>query len=165
MSTSLAVANNNTALAVSSQNELLTVMLGDQMFGIPILQVQDVLKEQKVTRIPLAPPEIVGSLNLRGRVVTAIRVQECLGLTSDPNSPSQNMSIVVEFEGEFYSLIFDRVGDVLQLSLDDYETNPSTLDTKLRAISDGIYRLSDKLLVVINIPKLLQGIGTSHLTA
>lgn len=157
MTQSLALQSNPHP-ATTTQNELLTVTLGDQLFGIPILQVQDVLKEQKVTRIPLAPPEIAGSLNLRGRVVTAIRVRERLDLPPASAGTSRNMSIVVEYEDELYSLIFDTVGDVLQLSLNDYESNPTTLDPKLRSISDGIYRLSDKLLVVLDVPKMLQGI-------
>jgi purine-binding chemotaxis protein CheW len=136
----------------------LTVFINDQIFGLPILQVQDVLNVQSMTRIPLASKEIAGSLNLRGRIVTAINVRERIGIPStDPHQKS--MSIVVEFEDELYSLMFDRVGEVMHLSINDYEQNPSTLDPKFRDVADGIYRMSDKLLVVIDIPKLLRGIG------
>lgn len=154
------VVTKSTPLPVPNEtSDILTVMLGDQIFGIPILQVQDVLKHQSVTRVPLAPPEIAGSMNLRGRIVTAIRVRARLGL-SNVDGAVREMSIVVEDEGELYSLIFDSVGDVLNLSINDYEPNPSTLDPKFREVSDGIYRLSDKLLVVLDIAKLLHGINT-----
>lgn len=144
----------------TSTNELLTVTIDNQIFGIPILQVQDVLKNQSVTRVPLAPPEIVGSLNLRGRIVTAIQVRERLGLPPAP-ADTQGVSIVVEDEGELYSLIFDRVGDVMNLSLSDFESNPSTLDPHFRDVADGIYRLQGRLLVVLDIPKMLRGITAS----
>lgn len=138
--------------------ELLTVYIDNQIFGLPILQVQDVLNVESMTKIPLAAKEIAGSLNLRGRIVTAIHVRHRIGLP--PTDPNQKfMSIVVEFEDELYSLMFDRVGDVMHLSIGDYEQNPSTLDPKFRDVADGIYRMSDQLLVVIDIPKLLRGIG------
>lgn len=148
----------STALSVLESSEFLTVMIGDQIFGIPILQVQDVLGAQSVTRVPLAPAEVEGSLNLRGRIVTAIRVRERLHLPPPP-ADATNMSIVVEHEGESYSLLFDRVGDVLKLNITDYEANPNTLDPHFRDVADGIYRLQDKLLVVLDVPKLLSGIG------
>jgi purine-binding chemotaxis protein CheW len=160
MSNTIAVrTESSNAITATETQELLTVMIGDQIFGIPILQVQDVLGPQRVTRVPLAPAEVVGSLNLRGRIVTAIHIRERLHLPRLENS-APYMSIVVEYEGEFYSLIFDRVGDVLKLSIMDYETCPSTLDPYFRDVSDGIYRLKDQLLVVLDVPKLLSGIGS-----
>jgi purine-binding chemotaxis protein CheW len=165
MSTSLTTTQSNSStLAHVHTNELLTVYLDDQIFGIPILQVQDVLGTQNMTRIPLAPPEIAGSLNLRGRIVTGIWVRERLGL-SPMGEGHKSMSIVVEHEHELYSLIFDRVGEVMNLPITDYEGNPSTLEPKFREVADGIYRLADKLLVVLDVPKMLNGIGAPAATA
>ncbi|MCD8563036.1 MAG: chemotaxis protein CheW [Alphaproteobacteria bacterium] len=141
-------------------SDFLTIMIGDQTFGIPVLQVQDVLGEQKVTKIPLAPPEVAGSLNLRGRIVTAINVRKRLGLPENDNKSGKQMSVVVEHDNEFYSLIIDRVGDVLSLTDDTFEKNPSTLDPLWREISSGIYRLSDKLLIVMDVPKFLNSVHT-----
>lgn len=139
---------------LSTSEEFLTVYIDNQMFGVPVLQIQDVLGEQNVTRIPLAPPEIDGALNLRGRIVTAINVRKRLGL--NPNDKNnRRMSVVVEFENELYSLIIDRVGDVLNVDNKFYESNPATLDTRWREISQGIYRLSGELLVILDVPKLL----------
>lgn len=158
MSQNLAVAAKSNGLAVSTTSDLLTVKIDDQLFGLPILQVQDVLGSQIVTPVPLAPPEVAGSLNLRGRIVTAIRVRKRLSLPAAPAGVNE-MSIVVEFEEELYSLIFDAVGDVLSLDIQDYESNPSTLDPNFRKVADGIYRLKDQLLVVLDVPKMLRGIG------
>ncbi|MBI1301130.1 MAG: chemotaxis protein CheW [Alphaproteobacteria bacterium] len=141
----------------SSTKDFLTVFIADQVFGIPVLQVQDVLREQKVTKIPLAPPEVAGSLNLRGRIVTAIDVRKRLGLEKSENTNS--MSVVVEHNHELFSLIIDRVGDVLSLKNSAFEKNPGTLDPVWRDISTGIYQLQDSLLVVMDVSKLLENIN------
>lgn len=138
--------------------DFLTINIAGQLFGIPVLQVQDVLGEQKVTPIPLSPPEVAGALNLRGRIVTAINVRKKLGLDSGTakGGEKQNaMSVVVEHNNELYSLIIDSVGDVLALKQKDFEPSPPTLDSLWRSISLGIYRLNDKLLVVLDVSKLL----------
>ncbi len=142
---------------LDTRKEYLSITINDQIFGIPILQVQDVLGVQKITRIPLAPPAIAGSLNLRGRIVTAIDVRKCLGLEAS-GTPSRGMSVVVENKGELYSLMIDTIGDVLSLKLKDFEQNPPTLDPLWRDISQGIFRLKGDLLVVLDVPKLLNTI-------
>lgn len=137
--------------------DFLTIMLADQRFGIPILQVQDVLGEQRITRVPLAPHEVVGALNLRGRIVTAIDLRRRLGM-EDRAAGSRSMSVVVEYEGELYSLIIDKVGDVMTLQDQDFEKNPATLDSRWREVSVGIYRLKKELLVILDVPRLLANI-------
>jgi purine-binding chemotaxis protein CheW len=136
--------------------EYLTILVDDQKFGIPVLQIQDVLREQKVTRIPLASPEVAGSLNLRGRIVTAIDVRKRLNVKIDP--AKRSMSVVVEYNQELYSLIIDKVGDVLSLDQDRIEKNPGTLDSKWRDISDGVCQLDSELLIIMDVPRLLDSI-------
>ncbi len=140
--------------------DFLTVLIAKQRFGIPILQVQDVLGQLTVTKIPLAPPEVAGSLNLRGRIVTAIDVRKKLNIEDLQESglSAPKMSVVVEHEAQLYSLIIDSVGDVMTLRDDDLEANPPTLDASWRDISAGIFRLDKELLVVLDVPKLLQSV-------
>jgi purine-binding chemotaxis protein CheW len=126
------------------------------MFGIPVLQVRDVLRQQRVTRVPLAPAEVAGALNLRGRIVTAINVRRRLGLPDLGTEHDKSMSVVVEHEGELYSLIIDQVGDVLPLGDEEYEAVPATLDPAWREIATGIYRLGDRLMVVVDVARLLR---------
>ena len=118
--------------------ELVTVTVGGQLFGIPVLQVQDVLGPQRITRIPLAPAEIAGSLNLRGRIVTAIDLRVRLGLAASAER-DKRMSVVVEHGGELYSLLVDVVGEVLTVDPRDCERNPGTLDAFWRDVSAGIF--------------------------
>ncbi|HOO51591.1 MAG TPA: chemotaxis protein CheW [Alphaproteobacteria bacterium] len=148
-----------TLLAEGKTKEFLTIEIQGQMFGIPILQVQDVLGELKVTRIPLAPPQVSGSLNLRGRIVTAIDVRKCLGLPPlEEAEAATRMSVVVNYDDELYSLIIDCVGDVLTLHNKDFEANPATLDLIWKSVSLGVYRLDGRILVVLDVPKLLSSL-------
>ncbi|MCB1681734.1 MAG: chemotaxis protein CheW [Rhodospirillales bacterium] len=136
--------------------EFLTVLIADQKFGIPVLQIQDVLREQKVTRIPLASHEVVGSLNLRGRIVTAIDLRKRLNVPIAEGSRS--MSVVVEHNQELYSLIIDKVGDVIRLDGSKIEKNPGTLDAKWREISCGVCQLDRELLIIMDVSRLLDSI-------
>lgn len=135
-------------------NGFVTMTIAGQLFGIPVLQVQDVLGSQNLTRVPLAPPEVAGSLNLRGRIVTAIDVRTRLGLPPRPEGMT-GMSVVVDLGGELYSLLIDQVGEVLTMDKESFETNPPTLDPRWREVSRGIYRLKEQLMVVIDINQLL----------
>lgn len=143
--------------AINASKDYLTVTIAGQRFGIPVLQVQDVLREQKVTRIPLASKEIAGSLNLRGRIVTAIDVRKRLGLENKKDGvPS--MSVVVEHKDELFSLIIDSVGDVLRFENKYHEANPGTLDPLWRDISTGIYQMEEELLVIMDVSRLLEDV-------
>jgi len=135
--------------------DFVTMFIEGQMFGIPVLVVQDVLGPQKITRIPLAPPEVAGSLNLRGRIVTAIDVRLRLKLPQRKPDAGAGMSVVVDMKGELYSLRVDQVGEVLSLPAAKFERNPPTLDALWREFATGIYRLEDKLLVILDVPRLL----------
>jgi len=150
------VAKNGSEVTDQEQgyDEFVTITIGGQWFGIPVLTVQDVLDTQTITRIPLAPSEVAGALNLRGRIVTAIDVRRRLGLP-DREADNESMSIVVDHGGELYSLIVDSVGEVLSLSAAEFERNPSTLDPTWRDVSAGVYQLEGKLLLVLDVEQLL----------
>ena len=141
--------------SAEDHEEFVTMFIEGQMFGIPVLMVQDVLGPQKITRIPLSPPEVAGSLNLRGRIVTAIDVRLRLRLAQPKGGQGDGMSVVVDMRGELYSLRVDSVGEVLSLPKAKFERNPPTLDPLWREFSNGIYRLQDKLLVILDVPRLL----------
>lgn len=136
-------------------DDFLTVSVGDQLFGVPVLTVQDVLGPHPITRIPLAPKEVAGSLNLRGRVVTAIDLRTRLGLPLGPETASR-MNLVVDLGGELYSLVVDSVGEVLSISADKFEKNPSTIGPAWREFCTGVYRLEQGLMVVLDVDNVLR---------
>ncbi len=134
--------------------QFVTFTIGGQLCGIPVLQVRDVLAPQEITPIPLAPPAVAGSLNLRGRIVTSVDLRVRLGLpTGDVGQ--DRMSVVVEHHGDLYSLIIDSVGEVLELSSEKLERTPATLDASWSSFSNGIYRLDVGLLLVLDIDSVL----------
>jgi purine-binding chemotaxis protein CheW len=133
--------------------EFATVSIADQLFGIPVLQVQDVLSPQHIARIPMAPPGVAGVLNLRGRIVTAIDVRRRLGLPKAETTGAE-MSVVVEYNNELYSLLVDEVGEVMVCRTDSIGPNPPTLDPVWQEISKGIVQLEDRLLVILHVQRL-----------
>lgn len=148
----------------NDMQEYVTVTIAGQVFGIPVLQVHDVLGSINLTNIPLAPPEVAGALNLRGRIVTCIDVRKRLGLPA-LTGVENKMSVVVEHRGEPYALLIDSVGEVLSLKKDELEMNPSTLDARWREVSAGIYRTEENLLVILQIDRLLDFAGNSSAAA
>lgn len=133
---------------------LVTLTVGEQLCGVPVLAVRDILGEQTITRIPLAPPEIAGSLNLRGRIVTAIDLRKRLCLpAAAPGQP--RMSVVAEQGGELYALLVDQVSEVMSLDASMFERNPATLEKSWADFSTGIFRLDGRLLVVLDVSRLL----------
>jgi len=135
-------------------HEYVTAMIGGQLFGLPILRVQDVFAPERLTKVPLAPAEIAGVLNLRGRIVTLIDMRRRLGLGQrEDNNPA--MAVGVESRGESYGLLIDSVGEVLKLDDMAYEPNPTNLDPRLARVSTGIYRLEGQLLMVLDVDRVL----------
>lgn len=132
----------------------LTLTVAGQTCGVPVLMVRDVLGPQTITRIPLAPPEVAGSLNLRGRIVTAIDLRRRLHLPPR-GADQQPMSIVVELAGELYSMLADAVGEVVPLRFEDSASNPPTLDPLWREVSRGVHRRDGQLLIVLDVDRVL----------
>lgn len=151
---SMTEAAGQAQMGAESRAEYVTVTIADQLLGIPVHLVDDVLGPHQITQIPLANPAIAGVLNLRGRIVTAIDVRQRLGMPPVADY-SKCMSIVVENKNEPYSLLVDNVGDVLAIDEGAYDANPPTLEDCWREVSRGIYQLEDRLLVVLDVSALL----------
>ena len=130
-----------------------TVMTGGQLFGLKLERVRDVFVPQGLSPVPLAPPEVAGLLNLRGRIVTALDLRRRLGLP-DRAAGKPTIAVGIEERGELYGLIADSVGDVLWLEPSSYEANPANLDPRWAQVCSGVYRLDGRLLVVLDIDKV-----------
>jgi purine-binding chemotaxis protein CheW len=142
------------AVAPADECVVLTLMLADQLCGVPVLGVRDVLAGQTIARIPLAPREVAGNLNLRGRIVTAIDLRERLRLPPRAEGVPA-MSIVTEQGNELYALQVDTVCEVVTLRRAAMEPNPPTMPAIWTDHSQGIYRTDQKLLVVLDVERLL----------
>ena len=133
--------------------DYVTIVIGPQLFGIPVEDVQDVFTPHSITRVPLAPAGVAGVLNLRGRIVTAIDLRHRLAMS--PSDGPIAMAVGIEKAGESYGLIIDGVGEVLTLDPARLEAVPENLNPEWRAVSNGIYCLNDKLLVILDVDRLM----------
>ncbi|KAB1075115.1 chemotaxis protein CheW [Methylobacterium planeticum] len=147
-------ANSNATAEAGTTSDFVTVFVGDTMFGLAINRVHDVFIPAGVTPVPLAPPEIVGLLNLRGRVVTALCLRRRLGL-APAQGEGNKMAIGLEQGGETFALVVDGVGEVLKLGADTHEAVPINLDARWRDLALGVHRLDGRLLVILDVDSLL----------
>lgn len=135
--------------------EYVTATIGGQLFGLPIERVQDVFMPERLTRVPLSSPEIAGVLNLRGRIVTALDMRRRLGLPAASDPDAQPMAVGIDCGGESFGLLIDSIGEVQKLPADSREDNPVNLDARLARVSAGVHRLDGRLLVVLDVDRVL----------
>lgn len=136
-------------------NEYVTMNIGDQKFGLDVTKIRDILANQKITPIPLSPTMVAGSLNLRGRIITAVNLNVVLDVESKPLTTAP-MNVVIETNNSMYSLIVDSVGDVLDISQSKILTSQENLSEKWRNVATGIFPLQDELLVILDIDKIFK---------
>lgn len=131
-----------------------TFLLDGLYFGIEVLKVQEVLRQQPTTPVPLAPPMVRGLINLRGQIVTAVDLRTRLGLSArDGEEPPMN--VVVRTADGVVSLLVDAIDDVVEASADDFEAPPETVQARLHHLVRGVYKLPARLLLVLDVDQAL----------
>lgn len=135
-----------------------TMMIGEQLFGLPAAEVEDAHILSNITPVPLASPEVAGVLNIRGNIVTAIDLARCLGL--EPHDTSgENNSIVVEYRDAQFGLLVDEIKDVVNLDPNDLEECPQTLDPSWKEVAVGIFRVEGDLMIIASVEQLMEQVG------
>jgi purine-binding chemotaxis protein CheW len=129
-----------------------TFMVDGLQFGIEVRRVQEVIRFQEMTRVPLASPVIKGLINLRGQIVTAIDLRRGLELSDRPEG-SLPMNVVVRTADGAVSLLVDEIGDVLNVDPDTFERPPQTLGGIARELITGVYKLKERLLLIMDTDK------------
>ena len=132
--------------------QLATFWLDGDLYGVEVAHVQEVLKSQGLTRVPLAPTAVAGLINLRGQVVTAIELRERLGRPPRPEG-TDAVVIVVRLHGEAVSLLVDAIADVVDVDPADFEAPPDTLDGPGRDLIRGAFKLDGHLLLALDVHK------------
>jgi purine-binding chemotaxis protein CheW len=127
-----------------------TFWLGDGLYGIEVERVREVLRQQDITRVPLAPSTVAGLLNLRGQVVTTIDLRERLQLEADQGE-HEPMLVVVLVAGESIALLVDRIGGVVDVGDEQFEPPPDTLIGNVRELVRGAYKLEAQLLLGLDV--------------
>ncbi len=138
----------------SDAEAFVTFTVAGQLFGVPVIQVQDILTPDHIAPVPGGPAQVRGLINLRGRIVTVIDMRTHLSLPK-ADARQTGMCVTVESRGDAYTLFVDSVGDVITLSRSLRERNPATLDAVWRDVADAVYRTDHGLLVALRIDRLL----------
>jgi purine-binding chemotaxis protein CheW len=144
-----------------STQQFCTFMVDGLYLGVEVHQVQEVLRFQEMTRVPLAPAVIAGLINLRGQIVTAIDLRTRLGLP-ERSEDALPMNVVVRTDESVMSLLVDEIGDVIDVGADVFEPTPRTLSGVARELVRGVYKLNGRLMLVLDIDKAgsTQGAGS-----
>ena len=136
-----------------AKQQFCTFFLDDLFFGVEVEKVQEVLRYQEMTRVPLAPPAVRGLINLRGQIVAAIDLRCRLELSEYRGA--QPMNVVVQSDDGATSLLVDQIGDVWEVEEEAFEPAPQTLQGVARELIRGTYKLKDRLLLVLDLELLL----------
>jgi purine-binding chemotaxis protein CheW len=132
-----------------------TFYLDGLFFGVEVQRVQEVIRYQELTRVPLASRVVSGLINLRGQIVTAIDLRQRLGLSSRP-SDKLPMNVVIRSDEGVVSLLVDEIGDVQEVDAASFEPAPHTLRGEARALIRGAHKLENKLLLVLDTERTIQ---------
>lgn len=137
---------------MSASNRICTFFLSGLYFGLEVEEVQEVLRYQEMTRVPLAPLEVEGLINLRGQIVAAVDMRRRMGFSARPEGVLP-MNVVLTPKHGSVSLLVDEIGGVLEVDEKSFESPPPTLDPALREVIRGVYKLEDRLLLVLEAAK------------
>ncbi|MGA2739899.1 MAG: chemotaxis protein CheW [Bryobacteraceae bacterium] len=148
-------ANGPAAETARSSREYATFFVDGLFFGIDVLQVQEVLRYQEMTQVPLAPAVIQGLINLRGQIVTAVDMRGRLKLRSRPDGQTPMNTVVRTKEGAAVSLLVDEIGDVVEVDSETFEPVPDSVDPAARDLLQGVYKLKGRLLLVLDTEKTI----------
>jgi len=141
---------------MATAQQFCTFFIEKQFFAVPVQQVQEVIKFQEMTRVPLVPPVIRGLINLRGQIVVAFDLRKRLGYPEPPEG-QKPMNVVVRADGETVSFLVDEIGDVIEVGEDCAEQPPETLSAEMRQLVQGVYKLKDQLLLVLDSERTVGG--------
>jgi purine-binding chemotaxis protein CheW len=139
---------------VSTQSQFCTFLLDGLSFGVPVDRVQEVMRFQPMTRVPLAGASIVGLINLRGQIVTAVDLRRRIGLPERPADKTP-ANVVIRSEDGGVSLLVDEIGGVLEIGEEAFEEPPHTTPSNVRPLLTGVYKLPDRLLLLLDVDRVL----------
>jgi purine-binding chemotaxis protein CheW len=141
-------------MSMASQ-QFCTFVLQGEFFGVPVEQVQEVIRYQEMTRVPLVSDAVAGLINLRGQIVTAIELRQCLGMPRRA-AGELPMNVVVRTGDGPVSLLVDEIGDVIEVSTDAYESTPQNMPAREKEMVEGVYKLDGRLLLVLEVGLALE---------
>jgi purine-binding chemotaxis protein CheW len=152
MTIGMAPRASTAAARDAEQTQVFTVVCGDTSYGLPIDAVLTIFRTHAITPAPLAPPEILGLINLRGKIVTATSLRSILELPA--RSPVDALAVCIEWRGEQFALIVDDVGDVVSVSEACRIPDPPNESGRRGSLASGVYHLNEMILPVLDVEVL-----------
>ena len=143
-------------MTLAGKQQFCTFFIEKQYFAVPVQNVQEVIRYLEMTSVPLVPAVIRGLINLRGQIVVAFDLRRRLGFPDRPEN-QKPMNVVVRADGETMSLLVDEIGDVIEVEDDCAEPPPETLRAGMRELLQGVYKLNDRLLLVLDTERTVKG--------
>ena len=152
------VVKDTFGIGINAQEEITkyaTFAIGGEMFGVNALNVQEIYSFQKMTKVPHSADYILGLINLRGQIVTAIDLRYRL-TNKNTEITEDSMNCILKTEQGICSVIVDEIGDVMDISESNMEPPPETMDNKMKEYVSKICKLTDRLLCVLDIEKIVK---------
>jgi len=140
---------------MSANRQFCSFFLDGLFFGVEVEKVQEVIRHQEQTPVPLAPAVVGGLINLRGQIVTAVDLRRRLEL-SERTKDEKSMNVVVRTEDGVVSLLVDEIGDVVEVDAQGFEPPPATLHASVRGMIRGAFKLKDRLLLLLDTERVMK---------
>ncbi len=147
-------ASRNQSNAAGAK-QLCTFVVDGLSLGIDVTRVQEVIRYQEMTPVPLAPGVVGGLINLRGQIVTALDLRQRLGARPRPDG-ALPMNVVIRHDDGAVSLLVDEIGDVVDVDDASFEPPPETLGVRSKELVQGVYKLDGQLLLLLNTERVTQ---------
>jgi len=148
-------AQSMTARRTTAQSQYATFLVGDHYLGVDVLGVQEVLRDQHIRAVPLAPPVVAGLINLRGQIIPQLDMRRILQVsprqTAGADAGVATFSVVVRTEQGAVSLLVDEIDDVVELDASSSEAAPRSVNPQVRALLTGVHKLQHRLLLILDI--------------
>ncbi|OGR37744.1 MAG: chemotaxis protein CheW [Desulfovibrionales bacterium GWA2_65_9] len=134
--------------------QLVTFKIADEEFGLDILKVQEIIRTMEITKVPRSPEFVEGVINLRGKVIPIIDLRKRFGLESKSHD-RQTRIIVIELHAMIVGFVVDSVSEVLRIPANTVEAPPAIVSGIDSEYINGVGKLVDRLLILLDLNKLL----------
>ena len=150
------------ALSLEGSGQFSTFYVADRLYGIDVMQVQEVTKALSMTPVPLAPKYVHGLINLRGQLATAVGLRDLFEIVDEGNEDREQMNIVCRMDDLLISVLVDQIGDVMIVGNSNFESAPNTIPDSIRRFMKGVYKISGNLISIIDIEKIIEVIKVKN---
>ncbi len=142
------------AAAAAASRQYSTFFLDGLYLGVEVLKVQELIRYQEMTRVPLASSVVRGLINLRGQIVTAIELRRRFDMPDRP-ADRMPMNVVVRIDDVAVSLLVDEIGDVVEVNEEQFEPAPETIRGRANDLVIGVYKMAERLLLVLDVERAI----------